>query len=173
LDPSKTRRFEALVLPHMDAAFNLARWLTQSDQDGEDVVQEACVRAFRFFDSFQGDQGRAWLLAIVRNTAMSWLQGGRASSSTREYDEARHAEGHMDGPESLLQRKDEEGQVNRALRQLAVEFREVLILREIEDLSYREIAHIAAIPIGTVMSRLSRARKEFAALLAKETCNER
>lgn len=173
MDPSKTRRFEALVLPHMNAAFNLARWLTQSDQDGEDVVQEACLRAFRFFDSFQGDQGRAWLLAIVRNTAMSWLQGGRASSSTREYDEERHAEGHMDGPESLLQRKDEDGQVNRALRKLTVEFREVLILREIEDLSYRDIAHIAAIPIGTVMSRLSRARKEFAVLLAKESCDGR
>jgi RNA polymerase sigma-70 factor (ECF subfamily) len=173
LDASKTRRFEALVMPHMDAAFNLARWLTQSNQDGEDVVQEACVRAFRFFDGFHGEQGRAWLLAIVRNTAMSWLESGRASSATREYDEERHAGAHADGPEAQLARKEENRQVNRALRKLGVEFREVLILREIEDLSYREIAQIASIPIGTVMSRLSRARKEFAALLEKETCDGR
>ena len=168
MDPSKTRRFEALVLPHLDAAYNLARWLTRSDQDGEDVVQEAYLRAFRFFDGFHGNQGRAWLLAIVRNTAMSWLESGRASASTREYDEDRHGEGHVEGPETLLARKESRGEVNDALKRLAVEFREVLVLREMEDLSYREIAQVAGIPVGTVMSRLSRARKEFAALLAKE-----
>jgi RNA polymerase sigma-70 factor (ECF subfamily) len=173
LDASKTRRFEAVVLPHLDAAYNLARWLTHSDQDGEDVVQEAYLRAFRFFDGFRGNHGRAWLLTIVRNTAMSWLEGGRASTATREYDEERHAQAHSDGPEALLLRKDERGQVNVALKKLSVEFREVLVLREMEDLSYREIAQIAGIPVGTVMSRLSRARKEFAALLAKEDCNGR
>ena len=167
MDADKARRFEALFLPHLDAAYNLARWLSRSHQDGEDIVQEAFLRAYRFFDGFRGDNARPWLLAIVRNTAMSWLEEGRSSSATREYDADRHAEGHADGPESLLARKDERGQVNAALARLPVEFREVLILREMEDLSYREIAQIAAIPIGTVMSRLSRARKEFAALLEK------
>ena len=173
MDGDKTRRFEALVLPHLNAAYNLARWLTHSDQDGEDVVQEACLRAFRFLDGMHGESGRAWFLAIVRNTAFSWLEEGRCSTSTREYDEERHSEGHAEGPESLLSQKSDRGQVNAALAKLAVEFREVLVLREMEDLSYREIAHIAAIPIGTVMSRLSRARKEFAALVAKEDCNGR
>ena len=171
MDGNKTRRFEALVLPHLDAAYNLARWLTHSDQDGEDVVQEAFLRAFRFIDSWHGEQGRAWLLTIVRNTAMSWLKEGRASSATREYDELRHSEGHTDGPESLLSRKDERGQVNAALKKLPVDFREVLVLREMEDLSYREIAQVAGIPIGTVMSRLSRARKELGELLMKEKCD--
>jgi RNA polymerase sigma-70 factor (ECF subfamily) len=171
LDGNKTRRFEALVLPHLDAAYNLARWLTHSDQDGEDVVQEACLRAYRFLDGLQGDKARPWLLAIVRNAAMTWLEEGRGSSSTREFDETRHAEGHVEGPETQMSRKDQRGQVNAALKKLPVEFREVLVLREMEDLSYQEIAHIASIPIGTVMSRLSRARKEFAALLAKEDCN--
>jgi RNA polymerase sigma factor (sigma-70 family) len=171
LESDKTRRFEALVLPHLDAAHNLARWLVRSDQDAQDVVQEAFLRAFRFMDSLHGDSGRAWLLAIVRNTAMSWLTGGNASSATREYEEVRHGQAHTDGPESLLARKEERGQVNAALRRLSVEFREVLVLREMEDLSYREIAEIAGIPIGTVMSRLSRARSEFAALIAKEACN--
>jgi len=173
LDGDKTRRFEALVLPHLDAAYNLARWLTRSDQDGEDVVQEAFLRAFRFIDSLHGDSGRAWLLAIVRNTAMSWLEDGRASSATREYDEERHGQGHAEGPEHILIRKDERGQVNAALKELPVEFREVLVLREMEDLSYREIAQVAGIPIGTVMSRLSRARKELGALLEKENCHGR
>ncbi len=171
MESDKTRRFEALVLPHLNAAHNLARWLVRSDQDAQDVVQEAFLRAFRFLDSLHGESGRAWLLAIVRNTAMSWLERGHASISTREYDEDKHGEVQMEGPETLLARKDERGRVNAALRRLPVEFREVLVLREMEDLSYREIADIAAIPMGTVMSRLSRARKEFAELLAKETCN--
>jgi RNA polymerase sigma-70 factor (ECF subfamily) len=171
LEGDKTRRFEALVLPHLDVAYNLARWLTRSDQDADDVVQEAFLRAFRFLDGMEGESGRAWLLAIVRNTAMSWLEAGRASSATREFDELKHGQAHTDGPEAQLARKDTRGQVNAALKKLPAEFREVLVLREMEDLSYREIAHVAAIPIGTVMSRLSRARKEFAALLAKEDCN--
>ena len=171
MEENKTRRFEALVLPHLDAAYNLARWLTHTDQDGEDVVQEAFLRAFRFFDGFHGETARAWLLTIVRNTAMTWLSERRASTATREYDEERHGGAHSDGPEARLSRKEEREEVNAALKQLSAEFREVLVLREMEDLSYREIAQVAAIPIGTVMSRLSRARKEFAALLAKEGCN--
>jgi RNA polymerase sigma factor (sigma-70 family) len=171
LEGDKTRRFETLVLPHLDVAYNLARWLTRSDQDADDVVQEAFLRAFRFLDGMHGESARAWLLKIVRNTAMSWLQDGRASSATREFDETRHGQAHTDGPETQLARKDTREQVNAALMKLPVEFREVLVLREMEDLSYREIAEIAAIPIGTVMSRLSRARRDFAALLAKEDCN--
>ena len=171
MDGERTRRYEALVLPHLDAAYNLARWLTGSGQDAEDVVQEAFLRAFRFMDSMQGESARAWVLTIVRNTAMSWLKDGRASSATREFDEARHGRSHNDGPEALLEGKDERGLVNAALRRLPVEFREVLILREIEDLSYREIAQAAGIPVGTVMSRLSRARKELGKLLAKEDCD--
>lgn len=173
LDASKTRRFEALVLPHLDAAYNLARWLTHSSQDGEDVVQEAYLRAFRFFDSFHGEKGRAWLLTIVRNTAMSWLEEGRASSATREFDEDRHGEVTVDGPEAQVVRQESRDAVNVALKKLSVEFREVLVLREMEDLSYREISQIAGIPVGTVMSRLSRARKEFAGLLAKEESDGR
>ena len=156
------------MLPHLDAAYNLARWLVHSPQDGEDVVQEACLRAFRFFDTFHGDRGRAWLLTIVRNTAMTWLEAGRTSSATREFDAERHGEVDSDGPESQALRQDARDQVNIALKKLSVEFREVLVLREMEDLSYREISQIAGIPVGTVMSRLSRARKEFAALLVKE-----
>ena len=171
MDGERTRRYEALVLPHLDAAYNLARWLTGSGQDAEDVVQEAFLRAFRFMDSMQGESARAWVLTIVRNTAMSWLKDGRASSATREFDEARHGRSHNDGPEALLEGKDERGLVNAALRKLPVEFREVLILREIEDLSYREIAQAAGVPVGTVMSRLSRARKELGKLLAKENCD--
>lgn len=171
MDVERTRRYEALVIPHLDAAYNLARWLTGSGQDAEDVVQEAFLRAFRFMDSMQGDSARAWVLTIVRNTAMSWLKDGRASSATREFDELRHGRSHTDGPEAQLEGKDERGVVNAALRKLPVEFREVLILREIEDLSYREIAQAAGIPVGTVMSRLSRARKELGKLLAKEDCH--
>ena len=132
------------------------------------MVQEAYLRAFRFFDSFHGEKGRAWLLTIVRNTAMSWLEEGRASASTREFDEDRHGEVTTDGPEAQAVRQDARDAVNVALKKLSVEFREVLVLREMEDLSYREISQVAGIPVGTVMSRLSRARKEFAGLLAKE-----
>ena len=156
------------MLPHLDSAHNLARWLTHSDNEARDVVQEAFLRAYRFFDRFQGEHGRAWLLAIVRNAAYDWMSEGRASEATLAYDEARHEETRQDGPEVQFARGEERQRVNAALRRLAPEFREVLILREIEDLSYRDIAHIAAIPVGTVMSRLARARKEIAQLLANE-----
>ena len=165
--------WDTLVREHHAMIFGIAWRILGHAEDAEDVVQEAYLRAFRFFDGFHGDKGRAWVLTIVRNTAMSWLEEGRASSATREYDEELHSGAHSDGPESLLERKDERSRVNVALKKLAVEFREVLVLREMEDLSYREIAQVAAIPIGTVMSRLSRARKEFAALLANGDCDGR
>ena len=161
-------QFERLMLPHLDSAYHLARWLVRNEHDAQDQVQEAYLRAYRFFPQFRGGDGRAWLLTIVRNTAMTWLGTGRASIATREFDEERHGEVDSDGPESQALRQDARDQVNIALKKLSVEFREVLVLREMEDLSYREISQIAGIPVGTVMSRLSRARKEFAALLVKE-----
>jgi RNA polymerase sigma factor (sigma-70 family) len=152
-------------MAHLDAAYNLARWLTRDESDAEDVVQEACLRAFRFQASFHGGNARAWLLAIVRNTYYTWLQKNRAQTLNVEftddtvaavdYDLATTA----DSVERLLQEDDTRQLVRRALERLPAEFREVIVLRELEDLSYREIAQIADIPLGTVMSRLSRARK--------------
>jgi len=158
-------RFEETVMAHLDAAYNLARWLARNERDAEDVVQEACLRAFRFYASFHGGNARAWLLAIVRNTYYTWLEKNRAQASNVEftddtvaavdYDLATTA----DSVERLLQEDDTRQLVRRALEMIPAEFREVIVLRELEDLSYREIAQVADIPLGTVMSRLSRARK--------------
>jgi len=152
-------------MAHLDAAYNLARWLARDERDAEDVVQEACLRAFRFFPGFHGGNARAWLLAIVRNTYYTWLEKNRAQASNVEftddtvaavdYDLATTA----DSVERLLQEDDTRQLVRRALEMIPPEFREVIVLRELEDLSYREIAQVADIPLGTVMSRLSRARK--------------
>ena len=158
-------RFEETVMAHLDAAYNLARWLARNERDAEDVVQEACLRAFRFYASFHGGNARAWLLAIVRNTYYTWLEKNRAQMQNVEftddtvaavdYDLATTA----DSVERLLQEDDTRQLVRRALEMIPPEFREVIVLRELEDLSYREIAQVADIPLGTVMSRLSRARK--------------
>ncbi|MDF3833297.1 RNA polymerase sigma factor [Cupriavidus basilensis] len=168
----RRRRFDELVLPHLDAAYNLARWLSGSAVEADDVVQEACLRAFCFFDSFRGDQPRAWLLAIVRNTWFSaWRkrqQPGQGDSAG--YDDAHHdgaplpgwQDGHGDSPEQWLLRADDVRLLHLALERLPAAFREVLVLRELEDLPYRDIAAIADIPLGTVMSRLARARKLLA-----------
>ncbi len=136
------RRFEQQVLPHIDAAFNLARWLTRNDHDAEDVVQDAMLRAYRHFEGLRGE-ARPWLLAIVRNACFSWMQRNRPA-------------------ELLLARELDRRMLNEAIAALPLQFREVLILRELEDLSYREIARIANVPIGTVMSRLARARRLLA-----------
>ena len=153
-------RFEQMALPHLDAAYNLARWLTGNEHDAEDVVQDAYVRAFKFFGGFRGGNCRSWLLTIVRNTAYTWLEKNRGRHPVDEFDEEAHAvEDDSTNPEALLQLQADREQVREAVGQLPAEFREVIVLRELEDLSYREIAGIAGIPIGTVMSRLARARK--------------
>jgi RNA polymerase sigma-70 factor (ECF subfamily) len=160
-DPAPSTRFESQVLPHLDAAYNLARWLTGNDHDAQDVVQEAVLRALRYFASFRGDNGRPWLLQIVRHTCYAWMKRNRPSEVVALDDdediEAPHG-GFAEEPYQALQRADERAQVNEALARLPVVFREVLVLREMEDLSYREIASIADVPVGTVMSRLARAR---------------
>ena len=150
---------------HLDAAYNLARWLARDERDAEDVVQEACLRAFKFFDSFHGGNARAWLLAIVRNTYYTWLEKNRAQMLNVPFDEEVLADGGdaatpaYESIERVMQQEDSRRLVNRALDQLPVEFREIIVLRELEDMSYREIAQVADIPLGTVMSRLARARK--------------
>ena len=145
------------MLPHLDAAFNLARWLTRNDHDAQDVVQDAMLRAYRFYDGLRGEP-RPWLLAIVRNACFSWLQANRPADMTT-LDEAGHEELEADGPETLAARSLDRRMLNEAIAALPVQFREVLILRELEDLSYKDIARITDVPIGTVMSRLARARR--------------
>lgn len=171
----KEGRFQAFLLPHIDSAFNLARWLARNDHDAEDIVQEAYLRAFRFFDSFRGEDGRPWLLGIVRNTFHTWYQQNRPQRESTEFDEELHAaeaaaylagDASQDNPEAQLLRKESRRRVHAALGALPVEFREVLVMRELEDLSYKEIAGIVGIPIGTVMSRLARGRKQLAQVLA-------
>lgn len=155
-------RFEAVVLPHLDAAYTLARYLTRNAQDAEDVVQEACLRALKYFDSFRGDEGtsaRAWLLTIVRNTAFSAGRRQSPDSAALEFDERQHSSAVADEhPEAAVLRGDAKQTLARALDRLAPEFREVIVLRELEGLSYKEISDVAGVPVGTVMSRLSRAR---------------
>ena len=168
-DPVQTRRFESLALPHLDAAYNLARWLTGNDEDAQDVVQEAALRALRYFASFRGDNARPWLLQIVRHTCFAWMKQNRPAQVisldlTDEEGDALH-DPHAEEPFAAVARGDDRAQVNQALGQLPVAYREVLVLREMEDLSYREIATIADVPIGTVMSRLARARAMMRATL--------
>ncbi len=149
--------FETAVLPHLRAAYNLARWLTRDPHDAEDLVQDCMVRAFTYFDGFHGQDGRAWLLAIVRNAFYTTVRRRRGRESV-PFEEELHAEDGPADPETLLlQRVSAEG-LGRAIEELPAAFREVLVLREIEGLSYRQIADVAGIPIGTVMSRLARAR---------------
>jgi len=160
-------RFEAQVLPHLDAAYNLARWLTRNEQDAEDVVQEAFVRAMRYFATFKGGEARPWLLAIVRNTCWSWLEKNRPADMTTlepgaleaTLDVVSASAAAEANPEVILLQSANRKLVNQALEELPVAFREAIVMREIEDLSYKEIASIAAIPIGTVMSRLARGRE--------------
>jgi len=161
-DDEKLARFERVIVPHLDAAYNLARWLTGKDHDAEDIVQEAYLRAFQFFGSFHGADGRAWLLAIVRNTSYSWLEKSRRRPLAASFDEAEHSAAMpVASPESDLARKEDEQMLRQALENLPPEFREVIVLRELEGLTYQEIATIAARPLGTVMSRLARARQRL------------
>ena len=152
-------RFEQTLLPHLDAAYNLARWLTRDDHDAEDVVQAAYLRALKFFGGFRGANSRAWLLTIVRNTCYTWIEQKRARGQETAFDEEIHGvESSAMGPASRVLREEDEQSVRRAVEDLPAELREVVVLRELEGLSYKEIAAIAGIPMGTVMSRLARAR---------------
>ena len=163
---SSSERFEQLVLPHLDAAYNLARWLTRKDHDAQDVVQEAYLRAFKAIDQFQGGDARCWLLTIVRNTCFTWMGRNRPNVPTASLDADLHDSGSDAGdPALMLDKKADRETVRQAIEALPVEFREVLILRELEGLSYQEIARVADVPIGTVMSRLARARKRLQQLL--------
>jgi RNA polymerase sigma factor (sigma-70 family) len=159
-EENKLARFEQVVLPHLDAAYNLARWLVRNDADAEDLAQEATLRAFKFFGGFHGGDGRAWLLTIVRNTCYTWLQQNRAHEPPTPFDEELHSVQDAN-PETILLESVDRQMLKQALEELPVEFREVLILRELEGLSYKEIAHIVDVPVGTVMSRLARARKRL------------
>jgi len=156
----KRTSFESVTLPHLPAAYNLARWLTRNDHDAEDVVQEAYIRAFRFFDSFRGGDARPWLLAIVRNTCLSWLQRNRPNQPAGTLDKALNtvAAETPEADELLVQAANRE-MVQQALKELPEEFREVVVLREMDGLAYKEIAAITGSAIGTVMSRLARGRK--------------
>ncbi len=166
-EQDKLKRFEKVVLPHLNAAFNLARWLTRSDHDAEDVAQEAYLRAFRFFDGFHGGDGRLWLLTIVRNTCYTWLKQNRERELTTVFDEEIHSVGSdAPNPETMLLQSVDNQLLRQALEGLPVEFREVVVLRELEGLSYKEIANITDLPVGTVMSRLARARKRLEQSLA-------
>ena len=161
--------FEEVVLPHLDAAFNYARWLTRSDADAEDVVQDAYVRAIRFFSSLRSDDARAWLLTIVRNTWYGRCSHARAHQ-TAEYDDTEHDQPDDGlGPEALAMQQQAVENVQRAIHELPVDFREVIVLRELEGLLYKEIAAVVGIPIGTVMSRLARARERLLAILEPST----
>jgi len=159
--------FEAAMLPHLDAAHNLARWLLRNEQDAQDVVQEAYLRAFRSFSGFHGTNGRAWLLTIVRNTSYTLLKKNRAVDFTTTFDEEIHATGHESvSPATILEHSEDAELIREAMDDLPAEFREILVLRHQEGLSYKEIGDIAQVPPGTVMSRLARARAKLKEYLA-------
>jgi RNA polymerase sigma-70 factor, ECF subfamily len=165
LDSQDQVRFETIVLPHLDAAHNLARWLLRGGADAEDVTEEAMLRAYRFFGGFHGADVRAWLLQIVRNTCFTWLEKNRHGKDMTEFDEELHGPPGPN-PEALAIAADSREQLTQALEVLPARFREVIVLRELEGRSYKEIATITSIPIGTVMSTLSRARRQLQLALA-------
>ena len=160
-DGESAVHFEQLLMPHLDAAYNLARWLVRNEQDAEDLVQDSCLRAFKSMDGFRGGDARAWLLAIVRNTCYSWLQRrNKIVETTTEFNEETHSQETISSTveQELLQRVERQ-RIQDELEAMPLEFREAMVLREIEDLSYKEIADVTGVPMGTVMSRLSRGRR--------------
>ena len=160
-------RFEAVLLPHLDAAHNLACWLLGNAQDAEDAVQDSYVRALTYFDSFHGDEGRAWLLTIVRNTCYAWLRKHRGGPESTDFvPELESVPDHGPDPEDLHLQQLDRLKLKQCLDSLPAEFREALVLREMEGMSYRQIARITAVPIGTVMSRLARGRRRLQQMLA-------
>ena len=171
-DQPEVARFEQAVLPHLTAAYNLARWLTGNEHDAEDAVQESYLRALKFFSGFRGGSSRPWLLAIVRNTCYTWLRRNRMEEPGMELDEELHVDTSSPSPEAILLAAARSDLVRRALEELPAEFREIVILREMEGLSYKEIAEVTAIPVGTVMSRLARARARLQKLLGEANPSE-
>jgi RNA polymerase sigma-70 factor (ECF subfamily) len=160
-----------MALPHLDAAYNLARWLTRDPADAADVVQEAMLRALRFFGGYRGGSGKSWLLAIVRNTAIDWMRTNRPAQCAQPFpdeDPLENVPAEGDDPETALIRIGDCQQLDRLIAALPAEFRECLVLREMEELSYKEIAAVTGVPIGTVMSRLSRARLLMQRALLRE-----
>jgi RNA polymerase sigma-70 factor (ECF subfamily) len=162
--PDDNARFAETALPHMDAAYNLARWLTRDPADAADVVQEAMTRALRFFASFRGGNAKSWLLTIVRNTAFDWMKANHPAHTVSHSEERLGAaienmQAEGDTPEAALIRAADKQALDALIEALPPEFRECLVLRELEDLSYKEIAVVTGVPVGTVMSRLARARK--------------
>ena len=166
-DQSIAVRFEEIALPHLAAAYNLARWLIHNDQDAEDIVQESFLRAFKSFKGYYGGNSRAWLLTIVRNTCYTWLQKNRVSMLSDPLEDKLDEVGlDFADPEMLLLQNVDAQIVRTTLQELPVEFREVVVLREMEEMSYKEIANVVDLPLGTVMSRLARGRKRLQTLLA-------
>src|SRR5438128_3328625 len=166
--------FEAIMLPHMDASHNLARWLLRNEQDAQDIVQEAYLRAFKSFSGFHGSNGRAWLLTIVRNTAYTLLKKNRAADLTITFDEEVHASSRESvSPAAILEHAEDAELIKNAMNELPAEFREILTLRHQEELSYQEIGEILKIPVGTVMSRLARARGKLKEYLAAHIGKDR
>ena len=166
----KLCRFEEQISPHLKSAYNLAKWLTRRHEDAEDVVQEAFLRAFLAFESLRGGDAKPWLLTIVRNTSMTWLRRNRHSRATVAFEETIESPSEPSpGPEEVLLMSCDREQVRQALEQLPLDFREAVVLREMEGLSYREIATTIGIPLGTVMSRLSRGRECLKRILSGET----
>jgi RNA polymerase sigma factor (sigma-70 family) len=170
VDSSQLERFEAEVLPHLDSAYTLARYLTRDLHDAEDIVQDAYLRALRYFDTYRGGDARAWMLTIVRNTFHTWRRRQRRQESVVEFDEDRHSEAvEAAHPGTLLDAALDRESLERALEHLPTEFREVLVLRELEGMSYKEIGMVVGVPEGTVMSRLARGRERLRrALLARK-----
>jgi RNA polymerase sigma-70 factor (ECF subfamily) len=167
-DKVNLERFEQAMLPHLDAAYNLARWLTRNEHDAQDIVQEAYLRAFRFFDGFHGTDARAWLLTIVRNSCYTWLDQNRARDVTAPFDEEIHTvEEDAFNPSALVIKNSEMEMLKESLGQLPAEFREVIVLRDLEELSYKQIADMINVPLGTVMSRLARARDRLKRILCQ------
>ena len=165
LTESERARFDAMMLPQLSAAYTLARYLLRDDHDAEDVVQEAFLRALKHFGSFRGEgerASRAWLLTIVRNTAYSWRQGHKAEALATEFDEAQHSDSIAgEHPETALSRSEAKATLAEVLARLSPELREVIVLRELQGLSYGEMSEVVGVPVGTIMSRLSRARQRL------------
>jgi len=166
-EPEPSAAFDQIVLPHLDAAYNLARWLAGNDHDAADIAQEACVRAWQFRAGYRGGNSRAWLLTIVRNTAYTWLKKNRPKSIVTLNDEEL-AEVEDPAAMSRAFQNADVSVLRAALEELPLEFREALVLRELEGLSYKEIAEVADVPLGTVMSRLARARRDLQVLFVKK-----